>query len=305
MNAIVTGAAGFLGYHVCKGLRDYSPDCDILGLDIHHPKDAWRIGDLDIDYKWMHLEDFTPDLGQGAQYVVHCAASSNVGFVQESPKYAMHQTLLGTLRLLECLVNVPIYRFINISTHSVYGTPAYNPVDEIHGRNPTNVYGALKVAQEALVGSYAAYYDIPVVTLRAATMFGERDRRGSTVYELTLKAMKNEPFQITGDGKQSRDFNYVGNMVDAILLALTADLKCGAVMNVGSGNALTIVDLIQKIIEATDSKSEIEFVPARPGDTGPFSLDIMWAKQCLKYTPHVDFEEGLGRLISWIMRFLQ
>lgn len=298
MYAIVTGAAGFLGARVCASLLKAGHK--VIGLDIHNLKDAWRIKDLDIDYRWMHLEDYSqPNLSE-VDYVIHCAASSNVGFVQDSPKYAMHQTLLGTLRLLECLKHTNIDRFINISTHSVYGIPLYLPVDEIHGRKPTNVYGALKVAQEALVHSYVEYYGLPAITLRAATMFGEEDRRGSTVYELTLRALQNKPFEITGDGKQSRDFNYVGNMVDAILLALTADLRCGAVMNVGSGSALTIVDLIKKIIVATGSISEVTFAPPRPGDTGPFSLDIQWARQCLEYSPGVGFDEGLRRLISWI-----
>lgn len=297
MYAIVTGAAGFLGSHVCRGLLKAGHE--VVGLDIHHQSDAWRIKDLDIDYRWMHLEDFTW-LGQDPHYVVHCAASSNVGFVQDSPKYAMHQTILGTLRLLDCLKHAPVERFINISTHSVYGVPQYLPVDEIHGRKPTNVYGALKVAQEALVHSYVEYYGLPAITLRAATMFGLHDRRGSTIYELALRALANKPFEITGDGKQSRDFNYVGNMVDAIILALTADLRCGAVMNVGSGTSLTIVDLIEKIIVATESTSKVTFVPPRPGDTGPFSLDILWARQCLKYEPKVSFDEGLGRVIQWI-----
>jgi len=300
MNILVTGAAGFLGAKITRRLL--ADGHDVAGVDIMHPQDWWRLlAHKRLTYTWTHLEDIT--LKRGYDAVVHCAASSNVGFVQNSPKYAMHQTVLGTLQLLRQCVEQSVSKvFINISSHSVYGAPQYTPVDEVHPRVPNNVYGALKVAQEALVDSFREHYGLNTITLRMATMFGEQDRRGSTVYEILLKIMRGETITITGDGEQTRDFNYVGNACDAIVLALTAQPN-GYVYNVGSGRALSINDLVHTLARETGpSVPIIKYVPARPGEEKmkDFSLVIDEARMSLGYAPIVDFEEGVRRLYQWV-----
>lgn len=305
MNVLVTGAAGFLGAAVARRL--IADGQNVLGVDVHPPQDCWRLPNHEMfTYEWAHLEDFI--WSHGTDAVVHCAASSNVGFVQSSPKYAMHQTVLGTLKLLrEIVMNEGLVggaNFVNISTHSVYGAPQYTPVNEIHPRVPNNVYGALKVAQEALVDSFREHYGLKTVTLRMATMFGEQDRRGSTVHELLLKVMKGETVYITGDGEQTRDFNYVGNAVDAVTAALTEGPKTsGEVFNIGSGRAISINDLVDTLVTvANNVPVNIEYVPARPGEEKmkDFSLNIERARTLLDYDPVVDFDEGVRRLHQWV-----
>lgn len=301
MNVLVTGAAGFLGSHVSRRL--VADGHNVRGVDIFPQDDCWRLPNHDsFKYQWMHLED-TPQ-ADIFDAVIHCAASSNVGFVQLSPRFATHQTVLSTLSLLKRLTEWEPYkvkRFINISTHSVYGVPQYTPVDESHPRIPNNVYGALKVAQEALVDSFREYYGLSTITLRMATLFGEQDRRGSTVYEILLKVMKGEAVTITGDGEQTRDFNYVGNAVDGIVAALTTE-STENVFNIGSGGALSINDLVSKLQVAVGQGQNPEYIPARPGEEKMkhFSLNIEQARDELAYDPIVDFDEGVRRLYQWV-----
>ncbi len=302
MNVLVTGAAGFLGAHISRRLT--ADGHNVLGVDVHPLQDCWRLPTHEkFTYEWSHLEDF--EWPHGIDAVVHCAASSNVGFVQSSPKYAMHQTVLGTLKLLrEIVMNDGLVggaNFVNISTHSVYGAPQYTPVDESHPRVPNNVYGALKVAQEALVDSFREYYGLKTITLRMATMFGEQDRRGSTVHEILLKVMRGEAVQITGDGEQTRDFNYVGNACDAIVAALETK-STENVFNVGSGRALSINDLVTKLQAVAGQGQNNEYIPARPGEEKmkDFSLNIEQAIEGLGYDPIVDFDEGVRRLYQWV-----
>jgi len=214
--------------------------------------------------------------------------------------YAMHQTLKGTLHLLEVYKDTGV-EFINVSTHSVYGRPVYALIDEAHPRHPTTLYGALKLGQEALVDAYVEAKGFKAWTLRASTMFGEYDRRGALVYEFLLKALSSRPFEITGDGTQGRDLNYVGNFVDAILLTLKRGLS-GNAFNVGSGEFVSINALAEACINLVGSRSVIEHVPARPGEEGKLVLNMGAANVFFGYKPKVDFETGLGRMLEWIRR---
>lgn len=296
MKVLVTGAAGFLGGNLCRYL--IGQGFEVKGVDVYEWEDCWRIRDLKMEYERIQIEDMRIEHLADVERIVHCAASSNVNFVWRSPKYAIHQTIVSSQHLAKLAAREGIPKFVNISTHSVYGRPQYTPVDEEHPLNATNLYGALKVAQEAIMRAYREQ-GLMVTTLRMSTLFGPLDRRGAAVYEIMLKVLKGETVTLTGDGTQTRDFNYVSNVCTAIELALMQNTEW-SLYNIGSGEDTSIISIVEAAKRAFKVPAHVEFAPPRPGEEGKFPLSIQQAETVLGYVPKIDTQTGLEKMAKWI-----
>ena len=192
-----------------------------------------------------------------------------------------------------------------MSTDTVYGrvSPDKLPIIEESTLNPTNVYSATKVAMEALCHAYHSQFDIPITILRATSIFGERGRLKQVVPIFVSQALANSPITLEGDGSQSRDFCYVGNLVEGILKAvdLPDSRNKWGIFNIGSGRETTLKTLADLIIKLTDSRSEVVYKPWRPGEEGVrLSISIEKARRFLKYEPKVSLEDGLAKTINWM-----
>ena len=299
---LITGAAGFLGSRLA--MRMAAMGWKVVGIDIVPRSGATRLTGVDIEYRWQSLQDISE---LDVEYVVHAAAVADVPFALSSPRYAFQQNAMGTLGLLEAAKGVKgLKRIIIQSSESVYGHAARIPITEDSPLNPSNVYGASKAAEELLGIAYHHSHGLPVTIIRSSTLYGEGMRLNQVIPIFLTQALKGQPITIHGRGDQSRDFNYVGNLVNGILLALQHPQAAGGTFNIAGDVEVSVRGLAERCIEITGSSSAITSLPQRPGEEGVRLVpDISRARELLAYEPKVSFEEGLERTAQWVAEGLQ
>jgi len=308
LKILITGAAGFLASHIAEYL---SRSHEILGVDLIHPNDAWRIKGIPIEYSWCSLPDALPLL-KHVDILIHCAAVTDVGMASRSPIHAATVNVDYTAMLMEEAYKNKV-RVIYISTHSVYGkSQRENGVfKEEDVLCPSNLYGATKAAAELVALSYHRQHGLDVTVLRMALMYGQRERSGALVSTFVKKALAGETITLDGGGRQTRDFNYVSNAVDAIELIINTHHMhkvSGQIFNVSSGRDISIRDLANAANEFAmkyaGCQAEIVEGPARGGEEGKLRLDCQKIIE-LGYVPLVGFTEGFDRTAQWVKEQLR
>ena len=303
-NIVLSGAGGFLASHLIPSLL--ADGHHVTGVDIVHPADAWRLDVTEI----RHHPNFTYEWGSAGEWrrypddaiVIHAAAVTDVRFSSGSPRYTLQRNLGDAALLLEECARQQVAQVIVVSTHSVYGRQDVQPISEHAELRPSTFYGAVKAAQELLALSYYRERGLPVTVVRPALMYGERERSGALVTTFLQKALREETITLEGGGLQTRDFNYVGNMVQAVMLLLGAGWACGDVFNVGSGEEISIRHLAllaKKIAGREDKHVALADVRAREGEEGRVFLDSSKI-MAHGYKPEVGFTEGVERTSRWV-----
>ncbi len=302
MRILLNGAAGFLSSHLIPAMLGRGDQ--IIAQDILAANQATRIKDYlpRVEYRWKSVVDVTArDLSE-CDIVVHTAGLTDVPLSNTSPRYTyqLNMDALTSLAVAARETKTPI---LCMSTENVYGAvpPERLPAKEDEPYRPKNAYAASKAAMECLLHAYSFQFRVPVAVIRSSTLFGENMRTGQVVSIFTRQALLGQPITLEGDGSQTRDFNYVGNMVEAILKVTSRlysedELPKGQIFNVwniGMGEEITLKDFVGLVLQATDSKSEIQYKPWRPGQEGRLCISIEKARQELGYDPHVSVADGL------------
>jgi UDP-glucose 4-epimerase len=302
----VIGGAGFVGGNLVNRL--VSDGHLVRVFDVVPPDAATRLKTVSsrIDYRWksgldLELEDIA-DLDQ----VCYLAAQADVPLGISSPRYTFQQNVMSTVRYADLLSkskNPP--RTVYMSSESVYGVvpKEFQPIKEDAPLNPTNAYAVSKMCAEAVVRAYAAQYNLPVTILRSTTLYGPASRTKQVVPIFIRQALQGKDITVEGDGSQTRDFNYVGNMVEAIRTVLGREFATGT-FNIGSGREVSIAELAEAVISAVsrvaDTSSKVTYGPWRPGEKGvQLSISIEKAKETLGYSPWMSLEEGLDTTVLW------
>jgi len=299
LKLLISGSAGFVGSHLCK--RFVADGHEVIGIDTTNRSDAWRLEDCKLaEYLWMDLADLRV-IPPGADAVVHTAASADVGLTDRSPRHAVHQSISGTVALLEACRHAYLRQIVIISSYSVYGMQPVQPIPEDVVLKPTSIYGAVKASQETIALSYARAHGLPVTVIRSATMYGPFGRATVPVSIFLRKALAGEPITLTGSGNQTRDQTYVGNTVDAIAKILDAPASTHSeIFNIGSGEEVSILNLAEACIRAVNSKSEILHAPERAGEEGRLTLDVSKARRVLGIVPLVPLGQGIALTAEWM-----
>jgi len=307
----VTGGAGFIGGHLVDALLSVGATITVID-DLSNASLEHLASLLEIEpdrVKFVHgsiLEDAA--LGEAledALTVFHLAAMGSVPRSMAEPERAWTVNATGTMRVLEACRRRGVARIVFAASSSAYGNDETLPKVETQPARPMSPYAASKLAGEHLMAAWAASYGLSAVSLRYFNIFGPRQPADSAyaavVASFVRRCLQGESPVIYGDGKQSRDFTYVGNAVYATLLAGGADRKFqGEVMNVGTGLRTTLNELAVEVATRTGQphlKSIRE--SARPGDVRHSLADLSRARELIGYEPITSLDDGLAETVDW------
>ena len=298
---VVTGGAGFIGSHIAEELRDEN---EVIVIDNLY---AGKIENVPPNVKFLQadIRDYQSiaELISHADYVFHEAALVSVVESVEKPMLTEEINVLGTLNILKAL-NEGHGKLIFASSAAVYGDNPNLPLKESEKPEPLSPYGVTKIAGEYYCKVFYELYGVPTVSLRYFNVFGERQGYNQYAGVISIfinRALKGEPLIIYGDGKQTRDFIYVKDVVKANILAAESSKANGKVFNVARGERTTILELALKIIDATNSPSSIIFDKPRPGDIKHSQANISEIKK-LGFRSEYSLEEGLLKTVKWYRR---
>lgn len=304
---LVTGAAGFIGSHLCGRLLDEGHE--VAGVDCFIPYYDRAIKNSNLATLQHHQRfSFTESdlrsasidrLMDGCDAVFHLAAMP--GLMKSWDDFPLYSTcnIEATQRLLESAKAVRLPHFIHVSTSSVYGREATDPEDS--PTRPYSPYGITKLAAENLCRAYEANFGVPITILRYFSVYGPR-QRPDMAYHILIKALlEGRSFPMFGDGEQTRSNTYVADCVEATrLAAVHRDKSLGEVFNVGGGQVVSLNDVVKLLEELTDRRAVIEKKPARPGDQKHTAANIDKARSLLGYNPTTSVQEGLTSEVDWL-----
>lgn len=311
MRIIVTGGAGFLGSHLCDRLIEQGNQVICIdnlltgSLDnIAHLQDNQNFQFVEADV----VEAFPEDLEFDQLYHLASPASPNMGNPKSYtalPFDTMQVNTIGTWNLCNETASRGA-KFLFASTSEVYGNPLEHPQKETYNGNvsstgPRSVYDEAKRFGETITSAFVRYNNLDGRIARIFNTYGPRMAEdGRVVIEFVNAALANKPFPIFGDGKQTRSFCYVSDLINGLILAMEKGAK-GEIYNLGNPNELTILELAEKIKLLTNSTSNASSVGSLPKDDPVRRCpDIQKAREILAWEPRVDLEEGLQKLIAYV-----
>lgn len=296
--ALITGAAGFIGYHLTNFLSKNG--WQVIAMDnLLHPCKA----PLDVIYADIrYFQDIEP-LVKKVAVVFHLAAQISVDKSVANPEETFDINVKGTINILEACRKYK-KKLVFASSSEVYGTALQDKMDESHPLNPQSPYAASKAAADRICFSYFKTYGMDISILRNFNTFGpfqNDDSYGGVIAIFTRLALEGKPLKIFGDGRQERDYIWIDDALQGYKIAAECNLK-GQPLNIGSGKTISINKLAKMIIKLTNSPSKIIHTKERPGEVRRLCADISFAKS-LGFRPKTDFEKNLKEYINWFKGF--
>jgi len=303
---LVTGGAGFIGSHIVEELVTRGDFVRIIDNFITGKKEnvAAFLGKIELLEGDIRDFDACRKAVDGIDYVLHQAALPSVPRSVENPQLTNDINIDGTLNILLASRDAKIKRLVFASSSSVYGDDPSLPKKEGAEGTPLSPYALSKVVGELYCKIFSRLYGLSTVSLRYFNIFGPRQdpysQYAAVIPNFITKIIQGERFSIYGDGKQSRDFTYVSNAVQANMLALEAgESVSGEAFNLACGYQTSVNSLASEIIKIEKVNISPIYEKPRPGDVKHSFADISKAEKILRYKPAVSFERGLGKTIQW------
>lgn len=304
MRCIVTGAAGFIGSHLCELLL--SQGDEVVGIDsftdYYDPgrKEINLLGALQYDGFRLHRDDLLRaplrDLLDGADAVFHLAGQPGVrpSWGADFATY-VSRNVLATQVLLEAARKADLTKLVYASSSSVYGNAECYPATEALRPQPISPYGVTKLAAEHLCELYRVGFGVPSVSLRLFTVYGPRQRPDMAFAKLVTSALRGGVFELYGTGEQTRDFTYVGDVVRAMRSAANSEFT--GVANIGGGSRVSMNQVLNLVTELA-GPPVLRRMPAQRGDVRDTAADTRTASRGFGYQPTVKVREGLASMIA-------
>jgi nucleoside-diphosphate-sugar epimerase len=305
---LVTGGAGFIGSHITETLLKKGQYVRVLDNFSSGKKENLTGFINKIDLLRGDIRDKKTCLKatKGIDFVFHQAALRSVPKSLEKPKDYNEVNINGTLNMLEAALKNKAKRFVSASSSSVYGEVDKFPEKEDFIPQLISPYALTKLTGEYYCKLFSYHYGLPTVSLRYFNVFGPRqavdDEYAVVVPKFTTCMLKNERPPIYGTGRQSRDFTFVSNVVQANLLAAKKPNLKGEVFNVASGKAHTVLELVDILNKLMGKNIKPVFLPLRPGDVFRTLADLNNIKKKLGFKPKVDFVEGLKITLEYFKK---
>jgi UDP-glucose 4-epimerase len=318
MRAVVTGCAGFIGSSLTDRLL--AQGWEVVGIDSfedYYARDIKEanLADASRDPAFTLVEADLIDLAtengaaggpgslkeivESADHVYHLAAQAGVrGSWGRSFDTYVRNNVLATQMLLECAKDVGVDSFVCASSSSVYGDTAILPMDENAECRPFSPYGVTKLASEHLARLYARNFGLPTVSLRFFTVYGPRQRPDMAFNKFIQAALEDRPIEVYGDGRQTRDFTFISDIVDGIVAAPAA--PAGSVLNLGGGCRVTLAEALDTLGSAMGRSIEVIRSDKQAGDVADTWAAVGRARDTIGFEPKVGLADGLAAEYRWL-----
>lgn len=316
MKYLVTGSAGFIGYHVSKFLLERGDE--VVGFDNFNPYYPVQIKEDRTAQlrKYPKYRLFRSDLCEAntvrgifeaEQFpkVCHLAAQAGVRYSIEHPEAYMQSNLVGFLNILEACRHAKTQRLVYASSSSVYGGNQKLPFSESDSVDrPISLYAATKKANELMAHTYTHLYGFQTVGLRFFTVYGPWGRPDMAMWLFTKAILAGKPIQIFNHGKMERDFTYVDDIVQGIVACLDRDgLDPYEVFNLGNHRSEKLSEMIATLERELGVEAKKEFLPMQAGDVPATYADIERARKKLGFEPHTNINEGIKKFVAWYREY--
>ena len=325
MKILVTGAAGFIGFHLSQKLLGqghevvgldaltsyYDPRLKQTRLELLQQQAGFGFGKVDLTDA-VALEAFIAETK--AEVVFHLAAQPGVRYSIENPQSYIQSNVVGTANLLETLRRHQPKHLIFASTSSVYGGNEIMPYAETdRADSPLSLYAATKKSGEALVHSYSHLWGIPATCVRFFTVYGAYGRPDMALLKFATKIEAGSPIDVYGNGQMRRDFTYVEDLVAALAAIMPRVPVLGEpvegdslsavapfrLLNIGGGRPVELMDFIASLERAMGRKAELNMLPMQPGDVVATEADTALLQALVGELPCTPLDEGIDRFVAW------
>ncbi|CAB3289277.1 UDP-glucuronate 4-epimerase [Methanocaldococcus lauensis] len=309
---LVTGSAGFIGFHLCKYLLENFEDIKVVGVDnlnnYYNPilkkkrneilKSYNNYEFIKLDFSnWDELLESLKD--KEIDLIVHLGAQAGVRYSLENPWVYVKSNDLGTLNIFEFARRFDINKVVYASSSSVYGGNKKIPFSEDDRVDkPISLYAATKRANELMAHTYHHLYGIKMIGLRFFTVYGEYGRPDMAFWKFTKNILLGKPIDVYNYGKMMRDFTYISDVVDGIMSAIKKDFEY-EIFNLGNDNPVKLEYAISLIEKYSGKKAIKNYLPMQPGDVEKTWADLTKSRKLLDYNPKVSIEDGLKRFVYW------
>lgn len=306
--ALVTGAAGFIGSHLSKRLL--ADGWHVTGVDCFTDYYARTAKEQNLTtvrdnahFTFVETDLVTADLPvltAGTDVIFHQAGQPGVraSWGSDFDIYT-HNNVLATQRLLETVKGSDLYRFVYASSSSIYGDARTLPVAENTLPRPLSPYGVTKLAAEHLCNLYHANFGVPTVSLRYFTVYGPHQRPDMAFPRFIKALLRGKAIPLYGDGEQTRDFTFIGDAVQANVLA--AEAPPGSIFNIGGGSRVTINQVIATLEELVGKPAQVQYQGKQAGDVRHTWADTSAAREVMGFVPQVKLCDGLAEEVAWLM----
>ncbi len=329
MKVLVTGIAGFIGFHVALRLLDEG--YEVVGFDnLNDYYDVQlkidRLKELQVENlneNWISkntkLKFIKADLlekvvlmnlfrDEQFEYVVHLAAQAGVRYSLEAPQKYIDSNITGFLNILECCRNFPVRHIVFASSSSVYGLNSKIPfsIDD-RTDSPISLYAASKKSNELMAHTYSHLFKIPITGLRFFTVYGPWGRPDMAMHLFTEAIINNKPIKVFNNGNMSRDFTFVEDIVESmlrVLLKAPCDTQIPFnLFNIGNNKPEKLINFIEEIEYSTQKMAIKEYLPMQAGDIEITYADVQSLIDYIDYKPKISIKEGIGNFVNWYIQY--
>ncbi|MBI2618396.1 GDP-mannose 4,6-dehydratase [Candidatus Kaiserbacteria bacterium] len=314
MKILITGSAGFIGFHLSRvllkrGEQVIGVDCltDYYDTEMKKRRNAILSKYDTYTFYLASIADYDSYHGivtkEKPDVIVHLAAQAGVRYSLTNPWAYVDANYLGTLNVFESVRHARISKVIYASSSSVYGDNEKLPFSESDRTDrPISIYAASKKANEVLAYSYHALYGIESIGLRFFTVYGIYGRPDLALFKFTKAMLKGNPIDVYNNGDMKRSFTYIDDVISGIIALLDNNTYTVEIFNLGGADPISLKDFVSLIEKKLDVKAVINYLPMQPGDVKEAVADISKARKELGFEPKTDISVGIGIFVDWFLK---